>query len=62
MNVVIPAPGPGIVFTGKRLEYPPEYVVQHLSVCMPLFIELVLTNMAAVDRNLQESDHYVAVG
>jgi hypothetical protein len=37
-NVVIPTLGIGIVFLGERLEYPPEYLLQHLSVCMPLLI------------------------
>jgi len=32
-NVVVPTLGVGILFNGKRLEYPPEYFFQHLSVC-----------------------------
>jgi hypothetical protein len=31
-NVVILALGAGIVFKGERLEYPPEYLIQHLLV------------------------------
>jgi len=60
-NVVIPALGTGILFKGERLEYPPEYLVQHLSVCMPLLINPLLRNIAVLDRNRQESDHYDAV-
>jgi len=60
-NVVIPALGAGIVFKGERLEYPPEYLIHHLSVCMPLLIEPFLRNIAVLDRNGQESDQYDAV-
>jgi hypothetical protein len=31
-NGVIPALSVGILFKGERLEYPPEYFIQHLSV------------------------------
>jgi hypothetical protein len=56
-NVVLPALGAGIMFTGERLEYPPEYIVQHIAVCMPLLIQPLLSNTAVLDRNRQESDH-----
>jgi hypothetical protein len=60
-NVVISALGAGILFIGERLEYLLEYLVQHLSVCMPLLINLLLRNFAVLDRNRQESDYYDAV-
>jgi len=60
-NDVIPTLGTGIVFKGKRLEYLPEYIVQHLSICLPLLIRLLLCNIAVLDWNRQESDHYYAV-
>jgi hypothetical protein len=37
-NVVLPARGVGILFKGERLENPPEYFVQHLSLCLLLVI------------------------
>jgi hypothetical protein len=43
------------------LEYLAEYLVQHLSVCMPLLIQPHLRNIALLDRNWQESDHYDSV-
>jgi hypothetical protein len=57
-NIVIPAFGAGILFTGERLEYPPEYLVQLLSVCMLLLIQSLQRNIAVRDRNQQESNHY----
>jgi len=59
-NIVIPALSDGILFKGERVEYPPEYLVQHLSVCLPLLIQSLLRNIAVLDRNRQESDHYDA--
>jgi hypothetical protein len=56
-NVVLPALGAGIMFKGERLKYAPEYIVQHITVCMPLFIQPLLSNTAVLDRNRQESDH-----
>jgi hypothetical protein len=35
-NVIIPALDAGILCEVQRLEYPPEYLIQHLSVCIPL--------------------------
>jgi len=58
---VIPALRAGIVFKGKRVEYPPEYLVQHLSVCFPLLIQPLLKNVEVLDRNRQGSEHYDAV-
>jgi len=50
-NVVIPDFGAGILFQGEWLEYPPEYFVQHLSVFLPLLIQLLLINSAVFDWN-----------
>jgi hypothetical protein len=58
--VVIPTLGAGIVFNGQRLVYPLEYMVQHLSVCMVLLIQPLLRNIAVLDLNQQESNHYDA--
>ena len=55
---VIPALGAGIVFKGEWLEYPLDFFVQHLSVCLPLLIQLLLSNIAVLDWNRQESEHY----
>jgi hypothetical protein len=60
-NIVIPALGVGILFKGERLEYPPEYFIQHLSVCLPLLIQPLLRKIAVLDRNRLESDHYEGV-
>jgi len=60
-NIVIPTLSAGILLNGERLEYPPEYLVQHLSVCFPLLIQPLLRNIVVVDWNRQESDHYDAV-
>jgi hypothetical protein len=49
------------MFTGESLEYPPDYFVQHLSVCLPLLIEQRLRNITVLDWNRQESDHYDGV-
>jgi hypothetical protein len=56
-NVVIPALGVGIYFNGVRLKYPPEYFVQHLSVCLPQLIQPLLRNITVLDWNRQESAH-----
>jgi len=47
-NVGIPALGTGMLFKGKWLEYPPEYFVQHLWVCLPLHIQPLLMNIAVL--------------
>jgi len=60
-NVVIPALGAGILFKGELVENPPEYSFQHLSVCLPLFIQPHLRNIAVLDRKGKPSDHYKAV-
>jgi hypothetical protein len=57
-NVVIPTLGARIVLKGKRLEYPPEYFVQHLLVCLPLLIQLLMRNIVVLQWNWEESDHY----
>jgi len=41
--------------------YLPEYIVQHLTVCLPLLIQPLLGNIAVLDWNWLESDHYDAV-
>ena len=56
-TIVIPALDVGIGFQADRLEYQPEYVIQHLSVCVPLLIQPLLRNIAVLDWNPQESDH-----
>jgi len=64
-NIVIPALGIGILFSGERLQYPPEYpleyMVKYLSVCLQLLIQPLLRNIAVHDCNRQESDHYDGV-
>jgi hypothetical protein len=45
-NVVIPALGVGISVKSERLEYPPEYFIQHLSVCLLLLIHPLLRRSA----------------
>jgi len=60
-NVVISALSAGILFHGERLEYPLEYFIQHLSVCLLLLIQPVLRINAFLDCNRQESDHHDAV-
>jgi len=47
--------------SGERLEYLPEYFVQHLSDCLPLLIQPLLSNIVVPDWNRQESEHYDAV-
>jgi hypothetical protein len=49
------------MLNGERLEYPPDYFVQHLLVCLPLLIEPLLRNITVLDWNWQESDHYDGV-
>jgi hypothetical protein len=60
-NIVIPALGAGIEFTGERMEYRLENFVQDLSVCLPVLIQPLLRNIAVLDWNQQESDHYDCV-
>jgi len=60
-NIIIPALGAGILFQGERLEYLPEYCIQHLSVCSPPPIQPPLWNIAVLDRNRLESDMYDTV-
>jgi hypothetical protein len=49
------------VFKDDRLEYPLEYFVEHLSVCLLLLIKPLLRTIVVLDRNWQESDHYDSV-
>jgi len=60
-NIVIPALGAGILFNAERLEYQPEYLIQHLSVCLLLHIPPLLMYIAVLDFNQQESDHHDSV-
>jgi len=48
-NIVIPAPGAGVLFKVERVESPPEYFIQHFSVCLPLLIQPLLRNMVLLD-------------
>jgi hypothetical protein len=58
---VLPSLGAGILLKGERLECLLEYLLQHLSLCMPLLILPLLKNIPVLDRNRQESNHYNAV-
>jgi len=49
------------LFNDEKLEYLPEYFIQHLSVCLPLLIQPLLRNIAVLDGIRQESNHYDAV-
>jgi len=50
-TVVVPALGAGILFKGEWMQYLPEYFVQHLSVWLPLLINLLLLDIAVLDWN-----------
>jgi hypothetical protein len=50
-NIVIPALSAGIVGNGEWLEYPLEYINQHLLVCLLVPIQPVLKNIAVLDLN-----------
>jgi hypothetical protein len=54
-NVVIPAPGAGIVLKGERLVYAQAYFFQHLSVGFPQVMPPLPRNIAALDWNRLES-------
>ena len=56
-NVVIPRLSSGSSFKDEWLEYSLEYLVQHLSVWLPLLIEPLLRNIPVVDQNRQVCDH-----
>jgi len=60
-NVVIPALGAGILCKGESVEYPPEYLVKHLSVCVLWLILPFLRNIAVHDQNRHEREYYDAV-
>jgi hypothetical protein len=57
-NIVISALGTGIESRGARWEYPPEYFVQHLTVCLPLLFPAHLKHIVVYYLNRLESDHY----
>ena len=46
------------MLTAVRLKYPPEFLVQHQWVCLPLLNQPLLRNISVRDQNRQESDHY----
>ena len=56
-----PALRTGVSFNDGRLEYPPEYFVQHFSVCLPLHSQPLPRIIAVLDWNQQESNHYNVV-
>ena len=58
---MIPTLSAGILFTGERLVYPPEFILLHLSVCLPLLIQPLLRNVEVLDWNRQVSNHYDGV-
>jgi hypothetical protein len=37
-NLIIPALGAGFEYIGEMLEYPPQYFIPHLKLCLPLLI------------------------
>jgi hypothetical protein len=60
-NMVLPTLGVGILLKGGRLDYPMEYLVQHVPVCFQQLIQLLQINSAVLDWNMQECDHYDGV-
>jgi len=60
-KVVIPTLSAGNLFKDARLEYPLEYFVEDLSVCLQLLIQPRLRKIAFLDWNRHESNHYDAV-
>jgi hypothetical protein len=60
-NFVMSVLSAAILFKCQRLEYLPEYLVQHLSRCYPLLIRLLLRNSPVLKWSQQEFDHYYTV-
>ena len=60
-NVVMTALSAGMLFNCQRLEYLPEYFVQHLLVYLSLLILSLLRYIEVHDWNRQKSEHYDAV-
>jgi hypothetical protein len=60
-NIVMLSLCSGNSLKGVRLEYPPEYNIQRLSVRLLLLIHSPLQHIAVLGRNRQDSDHYNAV-
>jgi hypothetical protein len=58
VNIVIPTLVVGILYKGERMEYLPEYFVQHLSVGLPLLIQPLLRNIALLDWNREEGNNH----
>jgi hypothetical protein len=50
-NVVLPTVSAGIVGKGQRLGYEPDYIIQHLSVCVALVKQLFLRNIPDLSWN-----------
>jgi len=48
----MPALGAGILFKGDRVEYQLQFLMHHLSICLPLLIQPRLRNIAVLDWNL----------
>jgi len=57
-NVVLLTMDARILLKGEWLECLPQYFNQHLSVCVLLLIQPLLTNIAVLEWNLQQSNHY----
>jgi hypothetical protein len=49
------------LFTGEKQEYLLGHFIQHLSVSLLLLIQPLLRNIAVLDWNRKESDHYDAI-
>jgi hypothetical protein len=62
VNIVLPTLGAGMLLNGEWLQYALQYIVQHLSVCLPLPIQPLLRNIVFLDWNWEERDYYNAVG
>jgi hypothetical protein len=60
-NVVISSLAVGILVKGVRLEYPPEYFVQHFWVWLRLLMKRLQRNIAVVYYSRQKSNQYDGV-
>jgi hypothetical protein len=60
-NVILPAVLAGYLSKVDRLEYPPEYFIQHISFGFLLYLQPHLRNTKVLDWKQQESDHYDTV-
>jgi hypothetical protein len=57
VKIEVPALCARMLGTGYRLEWLPEYFVQHLTDSLLLFVLLFLNTIAVVDQNWQEREH-----